>query len=417
VSLISLTALAAVLLRQQAEHERNLDLEEWQNARRNQTSYLSTFPNTTRVYQVESHDGEDGEEHQAPTDCEGSPLQNVLATSSFVTSKEPSLENMSTGVPQLPFSVLKPEDVPSQEVDFIIVGYGNAGRSAAQTLLEKCPECSILVVDPNLDINSSDFKLGDAKKVIGSVVAMDHANQTIDLIGVKTSSSENGRMKWNDDSALTMKRIAYRESILLATGVRGAPPPESLIDNEAFHRILELKSTQPQLLSRFLNTTTYARDYSSFAPSIRSNPALSPEGVRQLSLMAASQGAKIGILGSGLEAIELAVACAMINKMKQTKQQRKGEESQKVCLSFGSAAPLGTILPRYLSTAVSKRLRSFGVDIEERSLVRYVEHRSKSKIQGSMEENTQNEGLEIHLVKSYDSLDTKRYNCDLLIGE
>jgi hypothetical protein len=119
--------------------------------------------------------------------------------------------------------------------------------------------------------------------------------------------------------------------------------------------------------------------------------------------MAASQGATIGVLGSGWEAVELAVATGV-----QTRSM----------LTFGSAGPLSHVLPRYLSTAVMKRLKQQGiVDVQQRSLVRYVAHHEQH-VQQSPGGKAPSilPRLEVHSAKSYDLLDTQRTLVDLLIG-
>ena len=217
--------------------------------------------------------------------------------------------------------------------------------------------------------------------------------------------------------------------MLLATGSRGAPPPPDLIDAGAAGRVLELRSTE-------------APPGPTVAPAGEGSrkPALSPQVVRQLTLMAASQGARICVLGSGLEAAELAAAAAEAsskwlqldsggqpsswrtkNKEKNRKSSYDKDNSAKaapgtvppprVFLVFGSAAPLSAALPRYLSAAVTKRFKRMGIGVVDRSLVRYV----------AMHENGLSPGqapyLEVHTSKSYDVLDTMRIEADLLIGE
>jgi len=153
-------------------------------------------------------------------------------------------------------------------------------------------------------------------------------------------------------------------------------------------------------------------------------PILPRYAVRQLALMASSQGARICILGSGIESIELAAAAALVDNAngqqqngnhhkyatKSNETSKKNDDSNSVCLIFGGAAPLDNILPRYLSTALSKRLRTHGIDVEDRSLVRYV-----SSSSGTGNRSNTNGALEIHLVKSFDTLDSKRHKADLMI--
>ena len=164
--------------------------------------------------------------------------------------------------------------------------------------------------------------------------------------------------------------------------------------------ILELRSTQ-------FHTQTHTHDNNPNRDGDNNNsqqqqqqqqrPILPPSTVRQITLMAASQRAKVCVMGSGLEAVELAAAAATASNANST------TDSKNVCLVFGSAGPLSTRLPRYLTSAVSKRLKSYGIDIRERSLVRYVAF--------------DDDALEVHMAKSYDFLDTARYKSDLLVGK
>jgi len=283
---------------------------------------------------------------------------------------------------------------PSEEADFIIIGYGNAGKAAAKSLEEKCPRARIMIVDPHsipsrvLPDSQDHFgrKNVERSHVIGSVVAFDHSKQTIDVFTTHASS---------------MKRLRYKHSIVIASGVRGAPPPESLIDERVTERILELRSTQIPALNQYILNQSLT-DKKAELPTRQMFPILPVQSVRQITLMAASQGAKICILGSDLEAVELAIGAAAYQKEKRS--------MNKVCLLFGGSAPLNGMLPKYLSSAVSKRLRAHGIYVAERSLVRYI-----SSIEDG---NRKGDGkVEIHMVKSFDTMETKRYQCDFVIGE
>lgn len=269
------------------------------------------------------------------------------------------------------------------ECDFIVVGYGSAGRAAVGSLKQLCPRASIAVVDP-MGLPSS----ASAKSQGGHDKRIKLLPQFAERLDQEKVYLSNGT------------KLKFRHSILLATGSRGAPPPPSLIDKEAMERVLELRSTAMPLQSSGIDGRSSRR------------PIMSPEGVRQLSIMAASQGARVCVLGSGLESIELAAAAAFGGnkdlQRRRTKQKRLEEsakngavEAAKVSLVFGNAGPLSTRLPRYLSTAVSKRLRQHGIDVQERSLVRYVAMHGGD--------------LEVHTAKSFDTLDTARTNADLLV--
>jgi hypothetical protein len=110
--------------------------------------------------------------------------------------------------------------------------------------------------------------------------------------------------------------------------------------------------------------------------------------------MAASQGAKVAVMGSGWDAVELAVAATMVGN---------NIDQGGAVLTFGGAGPLSLVLPRYLSTSVTKRLQQQGVQVRDRTLVMYVSHKQ------------QDSKLELHEARSYDVLDTKRHLIDLLV--
>ena len=301
---------------------------------------------------------------------------------------------------------------PNDEVDFIIIGYGNAGKGAANVLLDKCANARIMIVDPH-SIPNKEMKMtsslskssfGRQRKagilhVTGSAVGFNHSEQTIDVF-TSSNNEEPG-----DGNRAKMKRFSYTHSVLICSGVRGAPPPESLIDEAVTERILELRPTQmPSLNQYILNQSLTGKK--SELPNSHLFPILPRQSVRQIALMAASQGANICILGSDLEAVELAAAASRYNE--GTKEGEK--KTNKVCLLFGGAAPLGGMLPRYLSAAVSKRLRAHGIYVADRSLVRFISSTGDSSSNASGK-------VEVHMVKSYDTLDTKRYQADLIVGK
>jgi hypothetical protein len=265
----------------------------------------------------------------------------ILATSALIPEESQ----------QVPF-ILKNDTVASEEFDFIIIGYGNVGRSAEKTLLEKCPDARIMVVDSHsvsreetLSPPKSTFgsrMKGNVSYLTGSAMGVNNEEQTIDVL------TSHGDESVGD--APGIKRIAYKHSILICSGVRGAPPPDLLVDEKAAERILELRSTQLPSLNKYYANHSLTKK--------RLYPVLPSQSVRQIATMAASQGAKLCVLGSDLEAVELAIAAAGSNAT--------GKDRNPVHLLFGGAAPLGGMLPRYLSTAVSRRLRAHGVDVRER---------------------------------------------------
>jgi hypothetical protein len=239
------------------------------------------------------------------------------------------------------------------EFDFVVVGNGNAGRQAIETLREQCPNASIAVIDPYRPcfLNGVTYEPT-------TVVGFHPIQRTLYL-------------------AEDRPNLKYRHAVLVASGARGAPPPLSLFDQDALDRVLEIRSTA--------------------LPKSNIRPSVSAEAARHVVLMAASQGAKIGILGSGWEAVELAAAVSRV------------AGSKPPVIVFESPGPLAHILPKYLGAEVAARLRQQGMVVMERSLVRYVQnsHRDRSS---SIPK------LELHTAKSYDLMETKRTSIDLLVG-
>ncbi len=159
--------------------------------------------------------------------------------------------------------------------------------------------------------------------------------------------------------------------------------------------------------------------------------------------MAASQGADVAIMGSGFEALELAAHCARLSLSSSSSSRWQNNErgsddddddddddvrrrKRKVLLLFGNSGPMSTTLPRYLSSALTRRLRQFGVEVEERAMTRYVAMdrpmtTSTSSSSGDAKAMTSDEDrrppprLELYTVKSYDNLDSKRILTDLLV--
>ena len=263
------------------------------------------------------------------------------------------------------------------ESDFVIIGYGSAGKAAHEKLTQLCPRASILVVDPFVTNTTNTQK---------STKSINQA--PIDLnTTMKRLTLSNGH------------EVRYTQSILIATGSRGAPPPSSLIDTVAKSRVLECQST---LLPSHIKLET------SNESSMR--PSLPPKVVREIATLAANQKASVCVLGSGLEALELAAALNHASRLSKNAKRQNGPSDNKIVLLFGSAAPLSKELPRYLSTAITKRLRQEGIDVYERRGVRYVSVASKN---GSSTPSS----LEVHIAKIADTMDTRLISVDLLIGK
>lgn len=72
---------------------------------------------------------------------------------------------------------------------------------------------------------------------------------------------------------------------------------------------------------------------------------------------------------------------------------------------FGSQGPVWNTLPQYLSLELRKRLFKRGIDIQDRSIVRYVADVDRLKTKK----------IELHTARIYDLLDTRRTVLDLLV--
>ncbi|KAL3805644.1 hypothetical protein HJC23_005888 [Cyclotella cryptica] len=305
------------------------------------------------------------------------------------------------------------------ECDYVIIGHGHAGQSALLTLKTLEPNADIVIIDPNIHPKHAEGPVSGAKgkkqkRSAGTIqnlptraTFIQHAQKIVQVAPLVSFSS-----------VAQTRAVHYRKSVLLATGSRGAPPPDECVSVDSRSRILELRSTTaPPFQNHKSNNPTRVIESDSInnAGPERNElhlPILDPATVRSLSLMASSQGATIAVMGSGFEALELAASLARVSP--RTHNNSDKEDEKKILLLFGSAGPLSSRLPRYLSAAVSKRLRQCGIDVEERSLTRYISmntHQSKDEDRPSASIPR----LEIYTVKSYDRLDSRRIEADLLV--
>lgn len=248
------------------------------------------------------------------------------------------------------------DDVNSsiKEFDFIIVGHGNAGAAALKKLKETCPDAKIAVIDP-LRVPPSSLMEGQSTHYKLTVTGFNPQTKIISLL---SSPSET--------------IVKYKHGILIATGARGAPPPMELFEETSLSRVLELRTTE--------------------LPTISKRPVMAPEFTRRTVTEAASRGAKIAILGSGFEALDLLLVA-----------EQEGRKKPTIC--FSSPGPVWNILPNYLSSELRRKLYKRDIDIQDRCYVRYVADIKYS--------NTKK--LELHTAKTYDLLDTRRTVLDLLV--
>ncbi len=292
------------------------------------------------------------------------------------------------------------------ECDYVVIGgRGKAGQSAVRTLRKLDPNANIIIVDPERSANNNDYQYTTSKGK-GNIYHLqthasyiDHSNKLIRLHSNSTVDVHNVTSNANNGNK-TNPVVRFRKSALIATGSRGAPPPNECIDRGARERVLELRSTsippkQPMLIQQ----------------QQASIPILDPSTVRSLSLLAASQSATVAVMGSGFEALELAASLSRMQQPRSSKNDNSsdGTNNKKVILLFGNAGPMSTRLPRYLSAAVSKRLRQCGIEVEDRSMVRYLSMESSLSAAAGVPR------LALYTEKSYDHLDSRRMTTDLLV--
>jgi hypothetical protein len=237
--------------------------------------------------------------------------------------------------------------------DFIIVGHGNAGAAALHTLIETCPDARIALIDP-LRVPPSSLMGGQNKHYKSTVTGFNPKTKSITLL----TASETV--------------VQYKHGILIATGARGAPPPMELFEESSLSRVLELRTTELVAVSK--------------------RPVMAPEFTRKAVADAASRGAKIAILGSGFEALDLLLVA-----------EQEGRKKPTIC--FSSPGPVWNILPNYLSSELRRKLQKRDIDIQDRCYVRYVADIKYSSTKK----------LELHTAKTFDLLDTRRTVLDLLI--
>jgi hypothetical protein len=309
-----------------------------------------------------------------------------------------SLASNSSQQPSISGSTQKAK---SQQCDYVVIGHGHAGQSAVKTLRTLDPTAEIMIIDPNNLHRPSDDGAKSARRNGGKVqhlptraTFIQHSDKIVQVSPYNPQGPE-----------AQTSSIHYRKSVLLATGSRGAPPPEECISVDSKSRILELRSTSVSPLYNSDNTAARTQHF----------PVLDPATVRNISLMAASQGATVAVMGSGFEALELAASLARAS-LQSNSNKHDEEDEKKVLLLFGNPGPLSTRIPRYLSAAISKRLRHCGIDVEDRSMTRYLSmHTPHHNSDQPSEDKSAIPRLEIYTVKSYDWLDSRRMVADLLV--
>ncbi|GKY96895.1 hypothetical protein MPSEU_000648500 [Mayamaea pseudoterrestris] len=264
-----------------------------------------------------------------------------------------------------------------ERYDFVVVGNGLAGQAAVQELIRQCPNATIAVIDPLYNVQSA----------MRSKSQQEESNRSNVKYHAKAANFLNPRQRTirlaatadGEDECL----ISYRHAVLLATGARGAPIPHYIYDETAKSRILTLR----------MRTLTPNDEKSTSALML-------PEQIMHHALQSASRGQRIAILGSGWDAVALALqvgAASLRNK--------------RPMLIMGASGPLSHVLPNYLVTAVSKRLKSKHVYVKDRTLIRYISEAAQDESNGKQQPQ-----LQIYTAKSFDFLDSRVDAADWVVA-
>jgi len=331
------------------------------------------------------------------------------------------------------------------DCDYVIIGHGKAGRSAARTLRTLDPNAHVVIIDPNNRWNDTSHKSSSLGRLRNSGGTMEHLTTRATFIEhskrhVHFHPYMVTAASISDDYNGTPTAVRYRKSALIATGSRGAPPPDECIRWDAWSRILELRSTylpplqlvgSPEAMKQPTQPEQKDMQQPQNTTQTKPIPVLDPPTVRSLSMMAASQGARVAVMGSGWEALELAASllwASSANKLPSHSSTRPSKYSStqfninnpnKISLLFGNAGPMSMLLPRYLSAAISKRLRQYGIEVEDRTMTRYISMDTPLDMSSNLVKHNDREvrpaQLQIYTVKSYDHLESKRVLADLLV--
>jgi hypothetical protein len=298
-----------------------------------------------------------------------------------------------------------------------------------RVLQEQCPSAKIAVIDPLRPsaAAAAATKNKGKSKLLSSIGSLHHPNnkftdyytetatgfhphdRTVQLLSA-TAADPSTSTSTSTSSTLPLQ-LEYKYGIVLATGARGAPPPMELFEESSLSRVLELRTTA---LVGNNNNNNHNHDH----PRKPKRPVLPPERVRRAVIETASQGARVGILGSGWEALDLACAAAEV-----AKQPRRSHINMPAAMTttlvFGSPGPAWHILPPYLSSELRKKIRKQGINIQDRSIVRYIANvnRNGNGNGNANGDTTTTQELELHTAKTYDLLETQRTKMDLLIGK
>lgn len=282
--------------------------------------------------------------------------------------------------------------------DFIVIGYGNAGRSAVETLQKECPSASIALLDP-LRRPAAAASTGSGSSKYEKQQHTDNQLDYFDARGIHLKPLQH--VVETDTGDDDNEDLQYRYAVLIASGARGAVPPSYLTDDKSREHIFELR---PTILS-----VRQEDDTNDVAGAARNyhhrRPVLSAENVRKEMLQRAKNGASVGVLGSGSEAIDTVVEASLAGSANHKTMKRN-----RPVLIFGSHGPMNHMLPNYLCSALSKKLKSRKIDVLDRSLIRYISHNDDD-----LKNSKQRAFLNVYTAKSFDFLDGKTTSLDALV--
>ncbi|KAL3783184.1 hypothetical protein ACHAW5_008118 [Stephanodiscus triporus] len=261
-----------------------------------------------------------------------------------------------------PLGGMEEEDVPPRgdaslllDCDYAIVGHGRAGRSAVRTIQRLDPTAEIVTIDPSAVRPSSDDDDDDDDETGGGEVAPPNGTAA-------AASPFGGRTRHLHARAC---HIDHSRRLIRVRSVVGGPTGD---DDDA-------------------------------GGALRSDAVVGGVHYRK---------------SAGFEALELAAHCARVSSSSSGRwRNNNDDDTKKVTLLFGNSGPMSKTLPRYLSSALTKRLRQNGVEVEERAMTRYVA--MDRPMSSDANESKSNDRLELYTVKSYDNLDGKRILADLLV--
>jgi len=271
--------------------------------------------------------------------------------------------------------------------DFIVIGYGNAGRSAVETLRKECPSASIALLDPlrrpallrRQQQPAYSYQLDYFNARVVGLTPLQH--------GVETDTGGD----CDED-------LQYRYAVLIASGNRGAVPPSYLLDDKSRDHIFELRPTILPLQKEKEEDTRNHHHH-------HQRPVLSAENVRNEILQRAKHGASVGVLGSGFEAIDTVVEASLVGTANHKTMKRN-----RPVIIFGSHGPVNHVLPNYLCSALAKKLKSKRIEVLDRSLIRYISHNDADS-----KNSKQQAFLNVYTAKSFDFLDGKSTSLDALV--